>query len=192
MKKIMFNDKFDLTKAVFDYRKTQTRRLVCSHGNDVIRINGKRIPFYQLSKYKESPMLSNKIFSCGRFTIGDIVAVAQRYYDIAYKLNTDFSHLPGWNNKMFVKAYLMPRHIEITNIRLDHLQNINESDCIAEGIRREIRYGQVRDYFWCSGLDNSRYISAREAYADLIDKICGKGTWSSNPLVFIYDFKLID
>ena len=29
-------------------------------------------------------------------------------------------------------------------------------------------------------------------YSVLIDKISGKGTWESNPYVFVYDFKLID
>jgi hypothetical protein len=33
--------------------------------------------------------------------------------------------------------------------------------------------------------------SAWSAYADLIDSICGKGTWESDPLVFVYDFELI-
>ena len=33
---------------------------------------------------------------------------------------------------------------------------------------------------------------AREAFASLIDKISGKGTWESNPFVVAYSFKLID
>lgn len=32
----------------------------------------------------------------------------------------------------------------------------------------------------------------REVYANLIDRISGKGTWESNPYVFVYDFELID
>lgn len=31
----------------------------------------------------------------------------------------------------------------------------------------------------------------RKAYAELIDKIIGKGTWALNPWTFVYDFKLI-
>ena len=30
-----------------------------------------------------------------------------------------------------------------------------------------------------------------KAYAELIDKVSGKGTWESNPYVFVYDFELI-
>lgn len=34
--------------------------------------------------------------------------------------------------------------------------------------------------------------SPKFAYAALIDKVSGKGTWESNPYVFVYDFELID
>lgn len=30
-----------------------------------------------------------------------------------------------------------------------------------------------------------------EAYSVLIDRISGKGTWDSNPYVFVYDFELV-
>lgn len=32
---------------------------------------------------------------------------------------------------------------------------------------------------------------AREAYATLIDRISGKGTFESNPYVFVYEFELV-
>ena len=35
------------------------------------------------------------------------------------------------------------------------------------------------------------YSTPREAYAALIDRISGKGTWESNPYVFVYEFELI-
>ena len=31
-----------------------------------------------------------------------------------------------------------------------------------------------------------------EAFAALIDKVSGKGTWESDPYVFVYEFELID
>jgi hypothetical protein len=37
---------------------------------------------------------------------------------------------------------------------------------------------------------NGNFCTSREAYAALIDSINGKGTWESNPFVWIYDFKL--
>ena len=38
---------------------------------------------------------------------------------------------------------------------------------------------------------NVIYLTAKEAYQHLIDKISDKGTWKQNPYVFIYEFKLI-
>lgn len=41
-------------------------------------------------------------------------------------------------------------------------------------------------FFW-----SDKPMKPREAYAALIDRISGKGTWESNPYVFVYDFELV-
>lgn len=191
MKKIMFNDQYRLTKAVFDFRKTQTRRIINPHkGLITFNSSSARLSDQYIKEHLQS--LYNKGYISARYHIGEIVAIAQRYCDIANIVPSSFSRLQGWKNKMFVKPYLMPRHIKITNIRLDCLQNITESDCLKEGIRREIKDGRIGDSFWCYGLDRSHYRTAQDAYAELIDKISGKGTWDRNPFVIVYDFQLID
>ena len=43
-----------------------------------------------------------------------------------------------------------------------------------------------------NGADNEDYYEAQEAYAALIDSINGKGTWDSNPWVWVYDYKLLN
>lgn len=103
----------------------------------------------------------------------------------------------GCHNKMFVRADLMPHHIRITNIRVERLQDISEEDCMAEGIRRfgkeYVRFKKEYCYT-CQNYavtDFYSFSTPREAYAALIDKISGKGTWESNPWVFVYDFELI-
>lgn len=35
------------------------------------------------------------------------------------------------------------------------------------------------------------YITPREAFAALIDKVSGRGTWDSNPWVFAYTYELV-
>lgn len=35
------------------------------------------------------------------------------------------------------------------------------------------------------------YDTPREAFADLIEKVSGIGTWKSNPYVFAYEFELV-
>lgn len=97
----------------------------------------------------------------------------------------------GCNNKMFVRADLMPHHIRITNIRVERLQDISEADCLKEGIWCDDNVGLECTTYWYHGLVNSSFRTSKEAYASLIDKISGKGTWESNPWVFVYDFELI-
>ena len=179
MKKIMFNDKYGLTQAVLEGRKMQTRRLLLPHTVRELR-NG--------NDYQEVIRLYSG------YKVGEVVAVAQKYKDIALdmpvELAAELIKQPGWNNKMFVKADLMPHRIRITNIRVERLQDISEEDCIAEGIWRDDNVGLEGTTYWYHGLANSSFRTPQEAYASLIDSISGKGTWATNPYVFVYDFEL--
>lgn len=203
MKKIMFNDFCHLTQAVLEGKKTQTRRIVSEsliddYDNwlgDVMCIAVPAGTTYE--------KIDDFLIKRSKYVVGEIVAVAQSYKDIF----SEFSQHPnsqlnigvknptdtaGWNNKMFVKAKLMPHQIRITNVRIQRLQDISDEDCLAEGIQK-IRIGC--EYYQYSFYDNDKglwnnYKSPREAYAALIDKVGKKGDWDSNPYVFAYDFEL--
>lgn len=204
MKKIMFNDKYGLTQAVLEVRKTQTRRIItypktfkgknvcglwvyrwkvdgaiteiCMYDEDEISIDGGQI----LPKYK----------------VGEIVAVAQSYnsfYNDECNPNL-FPNGAGWTNKMYVKPELMPHQIRITNVRAEQLQDISDEDCLKEGIIK----GKVgsedthfMDAYYIPTLKKDPFCTPQGAYSYLIDKISGKGTWERNPYVFVYDFELV-
>lgn len=208
MKKIMFNDRYGLTQAVLKGRKTQTRRML----NPTMFFQ--RLKTYEgwsnedISAWERScnrrlyeaqgDMLQQMLdyaLSSSRYKVGEEVVIAQKYSDftnaIPFALKQELAQLPGWKNKMFVKADLMPHHIRITNIRVERLQDISEEDCMAEGIWCDSNVGLEGTTYWYHGLANSSYRTARDAYAALIDKISGKGTWESNPWVFVYDFELV-
>lgn len=99
----------------------------------------------------------------------------------------------GYRNKMFVKAEYMPHRIRITGIKMERLQDITEQECICEGIKikKGNRNGE-RPFgeFTFDGWDDYSF-TAREAFAALIDRISGRGTWQSNPWVYAYTFELI-
>lgn len=182
MKKIMFNDKFLLTKAVLDGTKTMTRRVI-----------KKEIP---IGNWQET---EKKL----RYKIGEVVAIAQCYLDIKKPQFDKFGYdVAGNTNKMFVRADLMPHHIKITDARVERLQDITEEDCLKEGVRKAtIGYyvdGMVvRDWQKESHRETERgnmklFPTPKLAYASLINKICGKGTWESNPWVEAYTFEMVD
>ena len=190
MKKIMFNDKYGLTEAVLEGRKTQTRRIVSIHKHIQILI-------------EDEPLSDkNKLYICEKFSkykIGEEVAIAQRYSECFRAVCLENSK--GWNNKMFVMAELMPHRIKITNIRVERLQDISEEDCLKEGVYYHTEPPKHHEYDryspWSPSVkpykfESEKYFcSAKYAFKHLIEKVSGKGTWDSNPYVFVYDFELI-
>ena len=182
----MFNDRYGLTQAVLEGRKTQTRRMVF-----------KRDMEPPLQGITSEYLIAVK----SRYKFGETLAIAQSYKTIQeylrkatgtdLELKPELSQSKGYANKMFVRADHMPHHIRITNIRFERLQDISEKDCLAEGIWEAHDVGLEGVTYWYTGLANSPYRTAREAYAALIDKINGKGTWQSSPYVFVYDFETV-
>lgn len=188
MKKIHFSNKYGLMQSVMRRQKTMTRRFV--HDGTPCKC------WSETTKYL-------------RYQVGEVIAIAQSYRSITeeekkingvlglYRIGQKYLTMDemgvGWNNKLFVRADLMPHHIRITDVKIERLQDISDIECFKEGIEdystpTEKRYGYA-DFeretifvFW----------TPREAFASLIDKISGKGTWNKNPYVEVYEFELID
>ena len=197
MKKIMFNDKYGLTEAVLAKRKTQTRRIIPSADHENRRYEGTpKLTNPDGTKSVLAQFSDKRVLSA--YAINDVVAIAQAYKNIpefpqlSKQAVEELKQSPGWNNKMFTKPDLTLHHIRITDIRVERLQDISDKDCLAEGIEvfPDSKYG----YRFVKG-ETLHWIDAdslRQVYASLIDKVSGKGTWESNPYVFVYDFRLID
>lgn len=194
MKKIMFNDKYGLTQAVLEGRKTQTRRIADTAGR--LRDISVWQALEEVNKGGVCLFDEGGPLALSAYKLGETIAIARKYADLAY--DGEFFRLlgkvifeKGCHNKMFVKADLMPHRIRITNIRVERLQDISEEDCLKEGIWRGDNVGLEGTTYWYHGLANSSFRTAKEAYAALINRISGKGTWESNPWVFVYDFELV-
>ena len=193
MKKIMFNDQYGLTEAVLDGRKTQTRRIAYEKPFKYYCNCG----FYTEGKDKGKLAINdgNEIVAKSTYKIGEVVAVAQRYNYIPFtdEIFIGPGFCIGWLNKMFVKSSLMPHQIKITNIRCERLQDISTDDCMKEGIFCSHIEGVHDAYSYDATNDSKRkkwwYRTPIEAYKMLSCKL--HLHWDSNPLVFVYDFKLI-
>lgn len=202
MKKIMFSDKYCLTQAVLDGTKTMTRRVLkvpkTCNGKEVysfnILTNSLGTQCVDLIDYGGNVLGSWK----PHYEVGEVVAIAQPYKDI-YP-NADFEMIgdkfmtesAGWSNKMFVKANLLPHHIRITDVKVERLQDISDDDILREGVWQ---YPSLPMFYISKNTGYAPDIAfpfAREAFAYLIDKISGKGTWESNPWVVAYSFELVD
>lgn len=186
-KKIMFNDKYGLTRAVLERKKTQTRRLV---PKDFFTLAWDERGDTLVYENDEGNFIDIRDSKYAIYKAGEIVAIAQRYSEIGIEPFPFCEN--GWHNKMFVKPNLMPHHIKITDIKVERLQDISAEDCLKEGIWEANNVGMQGKTYCYSGLVNSNFRTPIEAFASLIDKVSGKGTWESNLYVFVYDFELID
>jgi hypothetical protein len=86
----------------------------------------------------------------------------------------------------------MPHHIKITDVKVERLQSISDEDILKEGVWQ---YPKLRAYHVSKATGfapDVAFLTAREAFAYLIDRISGKGTWESNPWVVAYSFELVD
>jgi len=221
MKKIMFNDKYGLTQDVLSGQKTMTRRTIkCPSNAFGFRVMRNDVGDWFVEAYDDEERPIGYIEPT--YKVGEVVAIAQNYKDAGWDANTlqeayvktptifpdldeyekmsgiidlPFKYHKGWSNKMFVKADLMPHAIEITNIKVERLQDISEDNCLKEGIYHcEVCYEAIKNRIegkYCFKDCSYCFKTPRKAFASLIDKVSGKGTWESNPWCFCYTFKLV-
>lgn len=83
---------------------------------------------------------------------------------------------------MFLRECHARYFIQIVDVRPERLQDITEEDCIAEGI--------VPHYHTVQLTHPKLVNDAGNQYAELWDSINGDSSWSSNPWVWRYKFKL--
>lgn len=226
MKKIMFSDRYGLTEAVISGRKTMTRRIVKGprrfKGCEDTCLEFHKRPNSDI--WYDCVVCDADGHELGQlplpFEVGDVVAVAQSYksiYDAMEesdgncKANEWWCELcdlrigdglgpavtPGFYNKMFVRADLMPHRIRITDLWFERLQDISDEDCLKEGITTitEGKNEVGNAYGWDTKIDalkRDSFFTPRAAFAALIDRISGRGTWQSNPWVVAYEFELIN
>ena len=201
----------EMVRAILDGRGTQTRR---TRGLSFIE----HIPFgtglYKEPYQKEDGQWyyqvqtkvddsQENLLKCPYGQIGDVLWVRETWLSDprgsvdgksdCFYYKADLPDPSTWNG-YWKPSIFMPKaacriRLQITNIRVERVQNITEADAIAEGIEfwysdlfQETRY---KDYM-CPISDWRTPISS---YRSLWEKINGKGSWESSPWVWCISFK---
>ena len=210
MKKILFNNRYGLETAVIERRKTMTRREVkLPDGmkpddvwNPVMGIDEKGRVYFAVDCVDGKQRL---IYP--HYQIGEVVAVGQTYERAGWKPDTlleahfvkngvrqvgdlPISQLPGWRNKMFTYPTMMPWQVQMNDLLFERLQEISDEDCLCEGVERWLDGYIVSGLMERSGRNNRVFDTPREAFAALIDRTNGRGTWQNNPWVVAYTMDL--
>lgn len=202
MQKAFFNDRYQQTDAVIEGRKTMARQIMAGIDFPVNMVMGRVLPDKDGKIYAVAN--GENIIVKLRYKVGEVVAVAQSYEQIGanpqhYISRPDIdgyqiiSMCPGWRNKMFVRAELMPHQICITGIKSERLQSISHDDAMREGIYMDGGDDSYMPHYFYDYPNNPSegFDTPREAFAALVDKVYGRGTWDRNPWVVVYEFELV-
>lgn len=181
-----------LFHATIDGGKTMTRRMI-KHQPKILRHIFDNKGFYNPGGKFNYLLLDNEgntLFP--KYKENEIIYLKEPYFPLTQGYDYKYGKLlhseetdRKWKNKLFMPAKAARYFIKIINVRAEMLQDISEVDCAKEGIEFETAYKIGLD------LNKTPRADYRAAYADLIDKINGKGTWKSNPWVWVYEYELL-
>lgn len=220
----------EMVRAILDGKKTQTRRTKglesknefpdawSRKGNPLQTINR----FWDSTKENNPNPLSlsfgfrvrgypNETITYMKSNVkpGDIFWVRETFYKTsAPELNGAYYYKAsieeGWNFK-WKPSIFMPKDacrifLEVTDVRVERLQDISEEDAIAEGVLFDKDFDSYNCYL-CNKkghkagneiCEDGFFDNAHESFRSLWKSINGEESWNHNPWVWVYEFKRVE
>ena len=208
-----------MVQALLDGSKTQTRRIVKQQPDSSQEVgisNGDTIDGNTLLQlvYSNDDM-SGIDFIFPKYKVGDVLWVRETSFDCTnlkeyaifidvegnyvYRADNGFIGCNKWKPSIFMPKTACRIFLKIKSIRVERLQEISESDAIAEGIIEILpqMYSQYREWKNYINADNphgykSDYNNPINSFKSLWQSINGKDSWNVNPFVWVYEFEQIE
>lgn len=178
--------------------KTMTRRVIKPQPTfDMPDFRGSWAWNYKAAKYRGGLPYKTE---CPYGKIGDRLWVRETFApekmvngsDYAYRASGDIIGCDRWTPSIFMPRRASRITLEITNIRVERLQDISEEDAKKEGVLFHDGLGVGHSGYRFSHDFVSVYATAKRAFQFLWDKINGKKyPMESNPWVWVIEFKRI-
>ncbi len=172
-KPILFNT--DMVQAILNGSKTQTRRVVKPQPSET-----------GVSAFNDGEHPQMK---CPYGKVGDVLWVREAFAEdddtpkVIYKADhtKEVQNYVKWKPSIRMPKIACRLFLQITNIRVERLQDITEQDAKNEGAKhdRAVGYGQIGG-------------SHREGFINLWQSINGEQSWQQNPWVWVIEFKKIN
>lgn len=163
-----------MVRAILEGRKTQTRRVAKVSSDDC------KSGFITPVAGFVPRTIVEHIKYCPYGTPGDILWVREAYlYDDSwdepiYRADGERDLPTGlrWRPSIHMPREACRIMLEITEVRVERLNDISGPDCLAEGITH----------------DSDKYGSVTHTYRELWESINGVGSWDLNPWVWVISF----
>ena len=198
--------KGDMVRAVLSGQKTQTRRPMKPIPVYPDAFGGLRREIHdgQVHFWASGAELPAHKFRCpygqpdDRLWVKETHARHPQFAEVAYRADGEefedadgFTWHPKWTPSIFMPRALCRIILEITDIRVERVQNITSDGAIAEGAYEVRKVGDIAHATWTmDGLD-WRYDTPREAFAATWDSLyAARGLgWDVNPWIWVVTFK---
>lgn len=189
-----------MVRAIFEGRKTQTRRVVKGPGGRKIENLRDHDPYAGYSgRYNDPSSWGFPFYDdhadapldvwpelCHIGQPGDRLWVREAFAgtsqeDLIYRAtvrdDTDWTedeiHETRWRPSIHMPRWASRIDLEVTGVRVERLQDISEADALAEGVEPEMPD------------------ECRMAFERLWESINGPGSWDANPWVWVVEFKRV-
>lgn len=202
-KPILFST--EMVKAILGDRKKRTRRLdhlepINKNPDHWILDRRTGYQFIFINKYSENLQW----YLNPKYMEGNILYVRETFQklesslisgiDFLYKADIDLFNpdIVLWSPSIHMPKKAARIFLEVTNVRVERLQDITEEDCIAEGIL-QINSSKAQQYFdYSKPLLVPEGLPAFFSFSSLWCSIYGSESWEMNPWVWVYEFKVIE
>lgn len=175
---------------------------ICSV-SDIDRLNEETGKTYKYSGMlacnAEYPEEGYEEITCPFGQIGDRIWVRETFASIfkdegpvCYRATDSSMHSGAWKPSIHMPRWASRITLEITDIRVERIQDISEQDAIAEGVKglEKSLAGGTEKIDPDSGLEFAMIMDPKFCYQLLWNSIYGN--WNENPWVWVIEFKRID
>ena len=206
-KPILFST--EMVQAILEGRKTQTRRIVKPQptlGNGTWDVRNLDEFFDENGKYCCIPKINTVEVKSVKIKPGDILWVRETWqttynestnnWDSIYKADGGFwiddDGPMKWKPSIFMPRKYARIFLEVTNVRVERLRDISESDAYKEGFGPVITEEYPAPGKFVNHLNKHHMFTAIDSFASMWVKLNGTGAWKANPWVWVYEFKVVE
>ena len=161
-----------MVRAIIEEQKIMTRRVIKFYPIDYMG-KDKHGHYFKLINYNID---MTKYFDCPYGKIGDRLWVRETFNSdwcdhVIYRadggsaIDAGYAEEPKWKPSIFMPRKASRINLEITNVRVERLNDISDEDAIAEGVE------------------------SKDSFIKLWEFINGVGSWEANPFVWVIEFK---
>lgn len=193
-----------MVRAILEGIKTQTRRVITQKNNPHDFIGGIGDSKNDPHNYGfENPEVMGHFITlpeqrCPHGCIGDYLWVRETFAwlpsgmnadpkDGYYVYRADAPMNVKWKPSIHMPRWVSRINLEITDVRIERLQDISEDDAMLEGV-----IGNKERHIWKDYKDVGGYHdTAKESFISLWTFINGDESWKANPWVWVIEFERI-